>query len=410
MLLYSGFLACAGLTLCSAAVLPRSSSSEVLLPKPEGRYQVGRSVVELVDGSRFDLPPFAPEKVARKLMVSLFYPVWTAHPHSTGKYFPPVTAGIEDLELSEFGLKAPNGTFEKVGLHLASDKVSKEFARRDKNHHGPHHPLVIFMPGEGTTRLFYQQIVSTIASKGYNVVSIDAPYDVDIVEYTDGSIAEFNLTLWGTSNLTELYKTGNAAITARVADVSFVLDQLANSTLAHSLVPNLPHSGFNTTHTAMFGHSLGGSTAYSVIQTDDRILGGLNMDGGLYGPGLTTGTDKPFMLMGAQYHTRGNKTAEPYATWETAWPHLTGWKKDIIITDTAHYDFSDYPILFETLGITPTAAVGAGGLHLGTLEGVRALHIVTTYVAAFLNFVLHDKSSELLDGPVKQFPEVTFEV
>jgi len=80
-----------------------------------------------------------------------------------------------------------------------------------------------------------------------------------------------------------------------------------------------------------------------------------------------------------------------------------------MVADTAHYDFSDYPIVFETLGIFPTNETVLGNINLGTLKGTRALEIVTTYVGAFLDFVIHGKSSALLDGPVERFPEVTFE-
>lgn len=77
--------------------------------------------------------------------------------------------------------------------------------------------------------------------------------------------------------------------------------------------------------------------------------------------------------------------------------------------DTLHYDFSDYPIVFETLGITPDLVVAANRTLTGTMEGHRALHIVTSYVTAFLDFVILGKRSPLLDGPVPEFPEVTFE-
>ena len=58
---------------------------------------------------------------------------------------------------------------------------------------------------------------------------------------------------------------------------------------------------------------------------------------------------------------------------------------------------------------SPTNETVLGNNNLGTLKGTRALEIVTTYVGAFLDFVIHGKSSALLDGPVERFPEVTFE-
>lgn len=335
-------------------------------------------------------------------MVSVFYPVTSRYSLAAATYMPPETARIQDEELSSTGLNSPIGTFESVALQLACNRHEHGQQAPDR------YPLAIFMPAEGTTRLSYSQIASEIASKGYIVVTIDAPYDVDVVEYPDGSLVGINRTVWDTTNETALAETAYIAIQTRVGDVSFVLDSLSNTTLAHSVIPNLPASGLNTTHTAMFGHSLGGATAFSVLEADERVLGGLNTDGGLFGPGLQNGTDKPFMLMGHANHTRGNQADDPLLTWATVWPMLTGWKRDMIVADTEHYDFSDYPIVFETLGITPGKDL-AERLHLGPMEGNRALKIVTSYAGAFLDFVMHGKDSAILDSPVSEFPEVTFE-
>jgi hypothetical protein len=120
MLLPNLLFACTGLTLCSAAAVAKSSSS-VLLPKPTGFYQVGRSTAELTDRSR--IQPFAPDVEPVKLVVSVFYPVVPQHPTISGAYMLPETAHFEDRELSGEGLKAPSGTLERVALNLASDKA-----------------------------------------------------------------------------------------------------------------------------------------------------------------------------------------------------------------------------------------------------------------------------------------------
>jgi len=398
MLFSNSLLVCAALTICSAAPT-ETHPTQVLLPKPSGKYEVGLSIAELIDHSRTQ--PFAPAAEPVKLMISVFYPVPLQHQTTPAAYFPPETALIEDNSLSEEGLAAPNGTFEKLALQVASDQDIQ--SRTDDN--SCEYPLVLFMPGQNTTRLFYSQIASTVASKGYIVVTIDAPYDVDVVQYTDGSFANINQTLWADAN-PDLAEVAYVAIQARIQDVSFVLDSLANTTFAQSLIRNLPASGLNTTHTAMFGHSLGGTTAYSILGADDRVLGGFNMDGDLFGPPLLNGSSKPFMFVGHENHTRENQYDDPALSWESGWANLTGWKRDITVTDTLHYDFSDYPILFETLGITPSNGTE---LLVGPMKGDRALQLVTSYVGAFLDFVLHGKSSAILDGPVKEFPEVIFE-
>lgn len=404
-MLFSNFLiACAGFTACSATSLPRSKS-QVLLPKPTGLYQVGQSVTELIDTTR--IQPFAQGTVPIKLMISVFYPVVHQHHSTKSPYMLPETALIEDNELSAQGLAAPNGTFERLALQLASTEPHQNLM----NQSSCQYPLVLFMPGEGTTRFFYSQIAATIASKGFIVALIDVPYDVDVVQYPDGTFANLNRTIANESSPDAL-SIAYLAIETRVGDVSFVLDSLSNTTLAHSLVPNLPPSGLNTTHTAMFGHSLGGATAFSVLGADDRVLGGLNMDGtlfGINGPTLANGTSKPFMLMGHDGHTRENPSDDPILSWDVTWPLITGWKRDVIVAGTDHYDFTDYPIVFETLGITPCNQTVLDALLIGKMKGKRALEIVTTYVGAFLDFVIYGKCSAILDGPLDEYPEVTFE-
>jgi len=49
-----------------------------------------------------------------------------------------------------------------------------------------------------------------------------------------------------------------------------------------------------------------------------------------------------------------------------------------IIHETLHHDFSDCPVMFKTLGITPSAEMGTGLVAIGPSGGKRALQIVTT--------------------------------
>lgn len=160
----------------------------------------------------------------------------------------------------------------------------------------------------------------------------------------------------------------------------------------------------------MFGHSLGGAATAAAMLNDSRIAGGLAMDGSLFGPVIQEGLDKPFMFMAHTNHTRTNDSSagDPSNSWFDIWPKLRGWKLDIILANSLHYTFTDFPIVLETLSIVPNATT-ATNLLVTDLNGSRALKIVTTYVTAFLDMVLKYKSSSLLQGPVAAFPEVTFE-
>lgn len=374
-------------------------ADQILLPKPDGAFEVGLGITELIDESRLAI--FSPIVQPRKLMVSLFYPVISNKAIKPANYFPPGTAAFEDSsplsDTGSAGLISPNGTFEKLALQVAS-KSSRHQRTFD-------FPIVLFSPAEATSRLFYSVIAQTVASSGYIVITIDAPYDVDIVEYPDGSAALINETTVETA--TEA--TIDLATSTRAQDASFVLDQLCNASVISQLIPGSSH-GLNVGKVAMFGHSLGGAATAAVMLNDSRIAGGIAMDGSIYGPVVQEGLDKPFMLMAHTNHTRtsNNYSGDPSNSWFDFWPNLRGWKRDIILANSAHYTFSDLPIVLETLGIVPNATV-ASHLLVTDLNGGRALKIVTTYVTAFMDMVLKHKSSPLLEGPVAAFPEVSFE-
>lgn len=373
-----------------------TNTSRLLLPKPHSVFEVGMGTMEMIDKSRLQL--FAPNVQPRKFMVSLFYPVKSHSPTIPVNYMPPATAAFEDGFEASNGLDSPNGTFEKLALQLAGNsartQISTDF------------PIVLFSPGEATTRLFYSVIAQTIASAGYIVITIDAPYDVDIVEYLDGTIDPINATVATTAALSDI----NLAVSARAQDASFVLDQLCNPSVVSQLIPG-NKKGLDVHEVAMFGHSLGGAATAAAMLNDTRIAGGLAMDGALFGPVVQQGLDKPFMFMAHTNHTRtsDNSTSDPYNSWHDIWAHLRGWKADIQLANSQHYTFSDFPIVLKTLGIVPDATT-AGKLLVTDLDGSRALEIVTRYATAFFDMVLKCKTSPLLQGPVAAFPEVTFEL
>ncbi len=396
---FSRYISLCFITTSSLLFLTTAKSDQVLLPKPDGAFEVSVGIMELIDESRLQL--FAPTVQPRKIMVSMFYPVKSHQATTLVNYMPPATAAFEDSsdesDTGAAGLISPNGTFEKLALQLAG-KSPQTQATLD-------FPIVLFSPAEATTRLFYSVIAQTIASSGYIVITIDAPYDVDIVEYTDGSIALINETVAATATAADI----DLAVSARAQDASFVLDQLRNQSVISQLIPGYSQ-GLNVRKVAMFGHSLGGAATAAAMLNDSRIAGGIAMDGALYGPVVQEGLDKPFMLMAHTNHTRSNAStaADPDISWFDIWPNLRGWKLDIILANSQHYTFSDLPIVLETLGIVPNATI-AGNLLVTDLNGSRALKIVTTYVTAFLDMVLKHKPSPLLQGPVVAFPEVTFE-
>jgi pimeloyl-ACP methyl ester carboxylesterase len=364
-------------------LLPCASFSvaTILLPAPPGPTNVHITTFPLTDHSRSD--PYAPPNTPRRIMLSLFQPTACSHTVQI-PYMPPATAAFIDAELSAVGI--PNGTFESFRLQTCPCPSESKSRSR--------HPLVLFSPGQGVSRLNYNVILQWISSLGFTIVSIDHPYDADIVEFPDGTIIHAaNISI--PDGLPQ-------DLNVRVADARFVLDALSDSSMLNSLPCSSAFRHLNSKRAAIFGHSLGGATAADALLVDSRFVGGLNMDGSIFGHAATTPSSKPFLLFAASGHNQTNDV-----TWTSFWEQLKGWKLQLEVNATGHLSFEDYPVLAKAIGIDPASNPNIAGL-VGTIDGVRMLEILRTYVGAFLHFVLKGEKERVLQGPSKAFPDVLF--
>ena len=354
------------------------------IPKPNGTYEVALSTMKLTDASRLD--PFAPDRQPRSVMISVFRPVpSTSHCQTVLEdYMPPATAAVEDLAYSQYGV--PNGTFESLRLSLCNPDPRTE-------HNLQQYRLLLFSPGLGNSRLLYNAIAQSVASFGYIVVTVDHPYDANVVEYPDGTLV-FAANISTTPQI-------EIDVATRAQDISFVLDQLGKPCTLQTLFPSTrPH--LTTNRVGMFGHSLGGATAAAAMLNDTRIACGANLDGTFFGPAITSGLNRPFLLFG---HDGKNQSTD--ATWAQIWPRLRGWKLELELLGAQHAAFSDLPLLLQVLGLEDKLPPEVVEL-VGSLEGGRALQIITAYLVAFFDEVLRCEMEPLLQDPSSEFPEVEF--
>ncbi|KAH3970154.1 1-alkyl-2-acetylglycerophosphocholine esterase [Parastagonospora nodorum] len=339
-------------------------------------FDVSITTAALTDTDRLD--PYAKDNRARTIMISSFNPIKVCHNKTVVPYMPPGTAAAQDEKYGAYGL--PNGTFQSLQLSSCGNQENTHNACPASSL-----PIVLFSGALSTSRLIYTSMLQNIAAAGYLVISIDHPYDSDVVEFPDGGIA--------TGTNIESDEELALALATRVADIAFVREQLSNTTVTNMLFPGQR----KTKKVAAIGHSLGGAAAAAAMLNDHSISAGINLDGSFLGAVITAGLDRPFMLMGHE-----NKTQETDPSWKAIWPKLTGRKKEFEVKKTAHYSFSDLPRIVDVLGFQDMLPAEVGEV-LGTLEGGRMMDIVATYAVAFLDMVFKSGSGEVLEG---EFPEV----
>ncbi|KAJ3487536.1 hypothetical protein NLG97_g6394 [Lecanicillium saksenae] len=356
----------------------------VLIPGPPGPQAVSYQVHDLTDDSRWDpyAPPEKPHK--RRLMVSSYLPIDQGRPKCAPARFPfmpPPTALAYGQYAADNGI--PSDIFQ--GIELEFCQLPKCSARSD----GRIYPLVVFSPGLSASRLLYSNQARALASHGFVVLTIDHPYDATFVEFSDGSFIR------GTVGYTD--GESDIATRVRAQDVSFVIDLFAHRENGTSLPEALTRK-VDLTKIILYGHSLGGATAAQVVLLDERVLGGIDIDGSPWAEAKQQGLEKPFIMLGKG---TANGVDE---TWAPFYEKLKGSKMQLRVEGATHYSFTDVPQIFAARPLPPQYDELVKYLS-GTVQATQMESIIMSVITGFSKLVLDGE-----DGPLRSlnttFPEI----
>lgn len=326
-------------TPAAGVAVAASTPYRVVLPEPTGPYGIGTTEVHLTDTRRAD--PWEPGK-RRELMVSVWYPTRATH-RQYAAYAKPAVAPALGAELASY-LGLPGDSVDLAASTTHARVKAKPCGR---------HPVLLYSPGSGASRVIGTNQAEQLASRGYVVVTIDHTGEAP-VEFPGGRVVGAKVP-WDEAGAVK------KATDTRVADVRFVLDSL----------PSLPRRlsrAMDLSRIGMFGYSMGGSTAASAMLLDRRIDAGVNLDGGMYvgdRPSEVTrrGLDRPFLLVGAGRHSRAT---DP--TWSSFWTAQRGWKQELLLPTGGHGSLGDYQ--FSLLGLARASGIPPEVLAegLGTVD------------------------------------------
>jgi dienelactone hydrolase len=365
-------------------------------PRPTGPFPVGTTELHLIDHDRDD--PYVPGR-PRELMISVWYPA-RGLGAERAPYLPPLTAKLYG-EGAAVALQQPVDAVDWVGARAHATTLAPVSRGR--------RPIVLFSPGFGVPRGLGSIMVAELASRGYVVVTVDHTFEVAGVEFPGGRLEVQTLPQGSYALL---------ARNARVADVRFVLDALAtlargeNPDAARRRLPDGLGDLLDLRRIGAFGHSAGGITSLDVMDVDQRVKAGINMDAALaYGyadpaqsPTVAHGTDRPFLLMGTGGPTSLTHLTEP--SWNLFWEHSTGWKRDLNVPDGRHYTFVDHQALipwFQRFFTVPPELVAN---TVGTVDAGRILRSLRTYIPAFFDQHLRDRPHDFVWS--RALPETTY--
>ena len=378
-----------GLLLTAAAlVLPVLFPIPRGLP-PTGPYQVGTFSIALTDNARHEIYSNNPQD-PRRIMVQVWYPTdpvpgtplspWVDHAEIYGP------AISRYLHLPAFFLD--HLKYARTNSYVGAP-VSKTQAK---------YPLLLFSHGFPGFRAQNTYQIQELASHGYIVAAVQHTYGAVVTVFPDGTTIPYNpQALPDNVSKADYNAAANRLVNEWAGDLGFVLDTLTlmnQNDTQHGLLGRL-----DLERVGVFGHSTGGGATVEFCARDARCKAGLGEDAWLtpVSPSvISAGVRQPFLFLYSEqwaYYRSDNE-----ALFKQLYLHSSQ-ATTATIMGTAHYDFTDLPLL------TPIAA--QIGLK-GPINGQRVMMIIDDYSLAFFNKALLGKPSGLLNGPSAQFPEVKF--
>jgi predicted dienelactone hydrolase len=388
-------------------------------PAPTGPYVVGRVTYHMADDSRGDVYSDAPDDI-REVMVTIYYP---AEPDASAVPAPYMETPLRDAIVEVMGI--PGEVLDNVHPHAyeLAPAIQERF------------PVIIFSHGGGVNSIFYTAMLEEISSQGYVVVSITHPYEAAVIVFPDGrQVAstdvgvDFYVDMWGLNEAQQqalqnvpgsqrlmvlqtvlpeekmnagLDQYYTFVIGLHTQDVLFVLDELIGLNDSDPILAGR----LDFERLGIFGHSLGGATAATVMYMDSRFKAGINLDGSLFSAKDYT-LNQPFMLI-----LSDNKLLAAQDPSEASLSTI----KDHCDEMSAFYERLS-PGYFLTLsGVTHNGLISdltlaqtafpqyLSGLTEG-IEPVRAVETISTYVWTFFDQYL--KGDTTLDGLAADFPEM----
>ena len=357
------------------------------VPAPSGPYQVGTRIYELTDTSRKEI--YSGKDEARRFMIQIWYPSELGTSDQQARW-------MDNAEIY-----AP-AVSEHIGMpsffldHLALMKVPAYVNAKVVQTRGVF-PVILFSHGwQGFNAQNTGQALQ-LASHGYIVIGVQHTYGAVITVFPDGTVANNNPTALPPDDTpTDQYEvTAQILVDQWARDLGFTLDFMdiqnndSNSPFFNSL--DLARIG-------VYGHSTGGGAAIQFCGTDSRCTALFGQDPFMRPVSyevIEHGVTQPSFFMFSQswadkVDSRNNELFNEF------YPRVTKALGAVFIEGTAHYDFSDLPLLSP---LAPQL-----GLK-GPINGKRVTEINDDYLLNFFDATLKSGSKNLFKNP-SPYPEV----
>jgi len=384
-------------------LLAAATALPILLPVPSipassGPYKVGTRIYELTDATRQELYsgkddtcPGGRCQGARRFQIQVWYPSDPRPSDERAPWMP--NAEIFAPAIAAY-IHMPSFFLDHLSLVKMPAYNKSEIAQTNEGY-----PVVLFSHGWNGFNAQNTGQAIQLASHGYVVVGVQHTYGAVITVFNDGTVARNNPSaLPGGAPDDEYEAAARKLVQQWSGDLGYTVNFLDTQT-------NDPESPFyrslDLSRLGVYGHSTGGGAAIQFCGTDARCKALLGMDPFVRPVSievLGNGVPQPAFFMFSQrwaddVDSRNNKLFRPFIL---SVPQSLG---VISIDGTAHYDFSDLPLLSP---LAPRL-----GLK-GPINGIRVTAIINDYLLSFFDGTLKGVPMALFEGQNQKYNEVRF--
>ena len=350
------------------------------IPPPGGPYEVGTRIYELTDEARREI--YSGKDEARRFMIQVWYPSEA----SASDERAPWMANAEIFATSIAGqIDMPPFFLD----HLALVKIPayKESAIAPSS---TGYPIILFSHGWNGFNAQDTGQALQLASRGYVVIGVQHTYGAVITVFPNGDFGKNNPSALPDGAPTDEYEAAAHLLSDQWAgDLGYALDFMKSQNEDAS---SPFHNVLNLNQVGVYGHSTGGGAAIQLCGKDPRCSALLGMDPFMRPVSyeiIDHGISQPSFYMFSQRWTddvesRNNELFNRF------YPNISNAFGVITIEGTAHYDFTDLPLL------SPLAS--KLGLK-GPINGARVTLIVNDYLLSFFDATLKGIQSSLFENP-----------
>ena len=358
-------------------LLALATALPILLPvpriaAPSGPYIVGTRIYEMVDNSRREL--YSGKDEPRRFMIQIWYP---SEADSSAERAP----WMADAKIYAPAIASHIGLPSFFLDHLALVRIPASKETKVAESPEPF-PVILFSHGWNGFNAQNTEQALELASHGYVVVGVQHTYGAVVTVFPNGDVALNNPSALPPDETptAEYEATAQKLVNQWAGDLGYTLDVLAmmNSSSQTPFADKLDLS-----RVGVYGHSTGGGAAIQFCGTDPRCIALLGMDPFMRPVSyevIDNGVTQPSFFMFSQVwaneaDSRNNELFNRF------YPNVKQPFGVIKIEGTAHYDFTDLPLLSP---LAPQL-----GLK-GPINGKLVTTIVNDYLLSFFNATLKD--------------------